>query len=76
MRTMRASSSGTRSLATSGVSDVGELMPRMGDGPLEVEADQHGCTVRIPVVGGGRLVVVLDAREARNLGGMLVTVSG
>ena len=62
------------SVATSGVSDVGALKPRGADGPLEVEADQSGCTVLIPVEGGGRLVVVLDSDEAESLGQMLVTV--
>ena len=54
---------------------MGELKPRMGDGPLEVEADRHGCTVRIPVAGGGRVVVMLDRKEAERLGDMLVAVS-
>lgn len=54
---------------------MGELKPRTGDGPMEVEADRLGCTVRIPVVGGGRVVVVLDEQEAENLAGMLVAVS-
>lgn len=50
------------------------LKPRGGDGPLEVEFGRAGCTMLIPVEGGGRLVVVLDRAEAEQLGEMLVAV--
>lgn len=50
------------------------LKPRGGDGPLEVEFGRGGCTMLIPVEGGGRLVVVLDSTEAEQLGEMLVAV--
>lgn len=51
------------------------LKPRGGDGPLEVEFGRGGCTVLIPVEGGGRLVVVLDSGEADQLGQLLATVA-
>lgn len=62
------------SAATSGESDVAALKPRGGDGPIEVELDQAGCTMLIPVEGGGRLVVVLDSAEAEQLGTILAAV--
>lgn len=62
------------SAATSGVSDVAALKPRGGDGPMEIELGQGGCTMLIPVEGGGRLVVVLDSAEAEQLGTILAAV--
>ena len=53
---------------------MGALKPRGADGPMEVELDRAGCTVLIPVEGGGRLVLVLDSAEAELLGQMLTTV--
>lgn len=50
---------------------MGALKPRGADGPLEVELGREGCTVLIPVDGGGRLVVALGPDEAALLGQML-----
>ena len=50
---------------------MGALKPRGADGPLEVEMDRTGCTILLPVEGGGRLVVVLGSDEAEALGQLL-----
>ncbi|MCF2707379.1 DUF3117 domain-containing protein [Arcanobacterium haemolyticum] len=39
------------------------MKPRTGDGPLEVEREGRGNVVRIPVDGGGRLVLELSDDE-------------
>lgn len=44
------------------------MKPRMGDGPLEAVKEGRGIVVRIPIDGGGRLVVELNAEEASALG--------
>lgn len=41
---------------------------------MEVELGYSGCTMLIPVEGGGRLVVALDSAEAELLGQMLTAV--
>lgn len=38
------------------------MKPRTGDGPLEAEPTNRGVTLRIPVEGGGR--IVLDMKES------------
>ncbi len=43
------------------------MKPRTGDGPLEVEREGRGIVVRIPVDGGGRLVLELNDEEATSL---------
>ncbi len=43
------------------------MKPRTGDGPLEVEREGRGIVVRIPVDGGGRLVLELNDEEATGL---------
>ncbi|MDD7385104.1 MAG: DUF3117 domain-containing protein [Actinomycetaceae bacterium] len=43
------------------------MKPRTGDGPLDIERDAHGLTVRIPVDGGGRLVLEMNDEEAAAL---------
>ena len=54
---------------------VGESMaamkPRTGDGPMEVTKEARSLVMRIPLEGGGRLVVELNAEEAANLGSCL-----
>ena len=47
------------------------MKPRTGDGPLEVTKEGRGYVMRVPLEGGGRLVVELNAEEARNLGDAL-----
>lgn len=43
------------------------IKPRTGDGPLEVEREAKGIVVRIPVDGGGRLVLEINDDEAKAL---------
>ena len=44
------------------------MKPRTGDGPLEVTKEGRGIVMRVPLEGGGRLVVELSATEAAALG--------
>ncbi|GAA1359600.1 MULTISPECIES: DUF3117 domain-containing protein [Brevibacterium] len=41
--------------------------PRTGDGPLEVTKEGRGMVLRLPVEGGGRLVIEISPEEAANL---------
>jgi hypothetical protein len=50
------------------------LKPRTGDGPLEVAKEGRGIILRMPVDGGGRLVVELSVDEATALSEALSTV--
>ena len=50
------------------------MKPRTGDGPLEVTKEGRGIVMRVPLEGGGRLVVELTADEAARLGDALKTV--
>lgn len=43
------------------------MKPRTGDGPMEVTKDGRSLTMRVPLEGGGRLVVELNASEAAEL---------
>ncbi len=52
------------------------MKPRTGDGPLEVTKEGRGIVMRVPLEGGGRLVVELTAAEASDLGGQLTAVAG
>ena len=52
------------------------MKPRTGDGPLEVTKEGRGIVMRVPLEGGGRLVVELTADEARSLGAQLTEVVG
>jgi hypothetical protein len=47
------------------------MKPRTGDGPLEVTKEGRGIVMRVPLEGGGRLVVELSADEAAKLGDAL-----
>jgi hypothetical protein len=47
------------------------MKPRTGDGPMEVTKEARSLVMRIPLEGGGRLVVELNAEEAANLGSCL-----
>ncbi|MDQ4010310.1 MAG: DUF3117 domain-containing protein [Actinomycetota bacterium] len=44
------------------------MKPRTGDGPLEVTKEGRGIVMRVPLEGGGRLVVEMSADEADELG--------
>ena len=50
------------------------MKPRTGDGPLEVTKEGRGLVMRVPLEGGGRLVVELNAEEATTLGDALRAV--
>src|SRR3569623_895864 len=52
------------------------MMPRTGDGPREVTKEGRGIVMRVPLEGGGRLVVELNAEEAGALGEALTQVVG
>src|SRR5262249_3665828 len=52
------------------------MRPRTGDGPLEVTKEGRGIVMRVPLEGGGRLVVELNAEEAGALGEALKEVVG
>lgn len=50
------------------------MKPRTGDGPMEVTKEGRGIVMRVPLEGGGRLVVELNAEEATTLGDALKAV--
>ena len=50
------------------------MKPRTGDGPMEVTKEGRSLIMRVPLEGGGRLVVELNATEAANLKECLVGV--
>jgi hypothetical protein len=52
------------------------MKPRTGDGPLEVTKEGRGIVMRVPLEGGGRLVVELTPDEAGALGEALKTAVG
>lgn len=43
------------------------MKPRTGDGPLEVAREGRGVVLRMPLEGGGRLVVEMTSEEAESL---------
>lgn len=43
------------------------MKPRTGDGPLEVTKEGRSLVMRVPLEGGGRLVVEINAEEAAAL---------
>jgi len=47
------------------------MKPRTGDAPMEVTKEARSLVMRIPLEGGGRLVVELNQEEARNLADVL-----
>ena len=48
------------------------MKPRTGDGPMEVAKEGRSIVMRVPLEGGGRLVVSLNSEEAADLGSQLV----
>ena len=52
------------------------MKPRTGDGPMEVTKEGRGIVMRVPLEGGGRLVVELNTEEAAELAGALQEVVG
>jgi hypothetical protein len=59
---------------TDGGTAMAAMKPRTGDGPLEVTKEGRGIVMRVPLEGGGRLVVELNAEEATSLGDALKAV--
>ncbi|HET7172911.1 MAG TPA: DUF3117 domain-containing protein [Nocardioidaceae bacterium] len=51
------------------------MKPRTGDGPLEVTKEGRGLVMRVPIEGGGRLVVELNVEEAKALEDALSAVT-
>ena len=73
-----------RGASPAGLADLGQLegiflmaamKPRTGDGPMEVTKEGRSLIMRVPLEGGGRLVVELNAAEAANLKECLVGVT-
>jgi hypothetical protein len=54
-----------------GVPTMAAMKPRTGDGPMEVTKEARSLVMRIPLEGGGRLVVELNPQEANNLSAAL-----
>ena len=54
-----------------GAGYMAAMKPRTGDGPMEVTKEARSLVMRIPLEGGGRLVVELNGEEASNLGSAL-----
>jgi len=48
------------------------MKPRTGDGPLEVTKEGRSLIMRVPIDGGGRLVLELNNDEAAALRDVLV----
>ncbi len=46
---------------------MAEMKPRTGDGPMEATKEGKGVVLRIPLEGGGRLVVEMSVDEAKEL---------
>ena len=44
------------------------MQPRTGDGPLEVVKEGRSIIMRVPLEGGGRLVLEITADEVKALG--------
>ncbi|GAA1352549.1 DUF3117 domain-containing protein [Falsarthrobacter nasiphocae] len=44
------------------------MKPRTGDGPMEIVKEGRGIVFRLPIDGGGRLVVELNQDEVDQLG--------
>ena len=51
------------------------MKPRTGDGPLEATREGRDIIMRVPLEGGGRLVVQLDDEEASALSDALGDVA-
>jgi Protein of unknown function (DUF3117) len=58
------------------VHGMAAMKPRTGDGPLEVTKEGRGIVMRVPLEGGGRLVVEMSAPEAIALSEALAAAAG
>lgn len=52
------------------------MKPRTGDGPLEVVKEGRGIVLRMPLEGGGRLVVEMTPEEILALGEAIDSCEG
>lgn len=50
------------------------MKPRTGDGPLEVSKEGRSLIMRVPIDGGGRLVLEINDDEALSLRDALLGV--
>lgn len=57
-------------------SGMAAMKPRTGDGPMEAVKEGRLIIVRVPLEGGGRLVVSVNDAEARELHDVLGNVVG
>lgn len=58
-----------------GIYLMAAMKPRTGDGPIEAAKEGRGIVMRVPLEGGGRLVVELTPDEAKSLGAELVSAT-
>ena len=58
-----------------GIFLMAAMKPRTGDGPMEVTKEGRSLIMRVPLEGGGRLVVELNSAEAANRKECLVGVT-
>ena len=56
--------------------EMAAMKPRTGDGPLEVTKEGRGIVMRVPLEGGGRLVVEMTKDEANDLSEALKGATG
>jgi len=50
------------------------MKPRTGDGPLEVVEEGRSIIMRMPLEGGGRLVLEISPEEVKDLAAALETI--
>jgi hypothetical protein len=63
--TVKTEGNGTRALSLNeGELPHARIRPRTGDGPLEATKEGQSIVMRVPLEGGGRLVVELTPEEA------------
>lgn len=50
------------------------MKPRTGDGPLEVVKEGRSIIMRMPLEGGGRLVLEISPEEVKDIAAALETI--
>ena len=50
------------------------MKPRTGDGPLEVVKEGRSISMRMPLEGGGRLVLEISPEEVKDLAAALEAI--
>jgi hypothetical protein len=76
MRVDEPAEDDTAGVASDGRFTMAAMKPRTGDGPLEVTKEGRGIVLRMPLEGGGRLVVEMNAEEAGALGDAITECLG